>query len=287
MSKVIFTYESKEIVIPCEREDKMRDICIKLGTKIEKDINNLYYLYNAQVLENLDLKYKEIINVIDNNRNEMNILVFEKENEGIKCPNCGHKLIIDINNDNNIKDSLIDLKVHIQNIINSTNNDINNIIFQLKNINIIIDNIIQQFNKNNKEIKIINHIPNQNINQNINKNIIEGIININNNNINQDILLYNSKEKIDVYINNQKINNNTNKYKFSNPGNYSFKYIFHNPTINNLNGFFSGCKDIISLDLSNLNTTNVTDMSFMFNECHKLKEIKGINIICQLNIKLI
>ena len=43
MSKVNFTYESKQIVIQCDREDKMRDICIKLGTKIRKDINNLYY----------------------------------------------------------------------------------------------------------------------------------------------------------------------------------------------------------------------------------------------------
>ena len=31
------------------------------------------------------------------------------------------------------------------------------------------------------------------------------------------------------------------------------------------------------LDLSNFNTSNVTDMSFMFNGCNKLKEIKGIN----------
>ena len=31
------------------------------------------------------------------------------------------------------------------------------------------------------------------------------------------------------------------------------------------------------LDLSSFNTSNVTDMGFMFNGCKNLKEIKGIN----------
>ena len=31
------------------------------------------------------------------------------------------------------------------------------------------------------------------------------------------------------------------------------------------------------LDLSNFETSNVTDMGWMFNKCHKLKQIKGIN----------
>ena len=31
------------------------------------------------------------------------------------------------------------------------------------------------------------------------------------------------------------------------------------------------------LNLSNFDSSNVIDMEAMFNECHKLKEIKGIN----------
>ena len=31
------------------------------------------------------------------------------------------------------------------------------------------------------------------------------------------------------------------------------------------------------LDLSNFNTSNITDMAGMFNKCHKLKKIVGIN----------
>ena len=37
------------------------------------------------------------------------------------------------------------------------------------------------------------------------------------------------------------------------------------------------CYDLEYLDLSNFNIHNVTDMEAMFNNCHKLKEIKGIH----------
>jgi surface protein len=45
---------------------------------------------------------------------------------------------------------------------------------------------------------------------------------------------------------------------------------------------FEECFELEYLDLSNFNTSNVVDMSFMFNKCYKLKEIKGIN---NFNIK--
>lgn len=37
---------------------------------------------------------------------------------------------------------------------------------------------------------------------------------------------------------------------------------------------FYGCDSITSLDVSNFNTTNVTDMNNMFYECNKLTYIK-------------
>ena len=40
---------------------------------------------------------------------------------------------------------------------------------------------------------------------------------------------------------------------------------------------FQSCSNFESLDLSNFNTSNVTNMKFMFNECYNLKEIKGVN----------
>ena len=57
-----------------------------------------------------------------------------------------------------------------------------------------------------------------------------------------------------------------------------FKIVF-NDDITNCKSFFKKCTNIISFDLSNsnFNTSNIIDMEDMFSECHKLKEIKGIN----------
>ena len=74
------------------------------------------------------------------------------------------------------------------------------------------------------------------------------------------------------------INKDDNKkiYKFNKKGKYEFKLKFKN-NISNLNSFFEDCKELISLDLSNFNTSKAIEMQGMFNECLKLKEIKGIN----------
>ena len=49
-------------------------------------------------------------------------------------------------------------------------------------------------------------------------------------------------------------------------------------TINatNMRGMFADCNELVNLDLSNFNTSKVTDMYYMFYKCYKLKEIKGI-----------
>ena len=57
-----------------------------------------------------------------------------------------------------------------------------------------------------------------------------------------------------------------------------FEIVFNN-NITNCKNFFKKCTNIISLDLSNFNTSNIIDMEDMFSECNKLKEIKGINKI--------
>ena len=220
MSKVIFIFEGQRVEIQCKNEDRMRDICIKLAIKIDKNINNLYFLYDGKII-NLELKYKEIINSI--NRNEMNILVYEKE--GIICPKCGENINIDINEkEDEIKEKLIGIKDLIEILINSNNMSMNKIINQLKNIIIIIDNMLKE-NKRNEINKIEDRM-------------IKGIIDIELNDINKDIILYESEEEIDVYINNEKINiiNGGDKktYKFNKEGRYEFKLKFKND-ITNLN----------------------------------------------------
>ena len=44
-----------------------------------------------------------------------------------------------------------------------------------------------------------------------------------------------------------------------------------------MKAMFQSCKKLEYLDLSNFNTSNVKDMSRMFNRCNKIKQIKGIN----------
>ena len=56
---------------------------------------------------------------------------------------------------------------------------------------------------------------------------------------------------------------------------YSFKTY-----LNNACYLFGECKYLTILDLPNFDTSNIIDMRLMFNECYKLKEIKGI---CNFN----
>ena len=72
--------------------------------------------------------------------------------------------------------------------------------------------------------------------------------------------------------------------KLERDGEYEIKIIFKN-NITNLNCFFS-CTEYLSIDLSNFDTTKVNDMGWMFNECKKLKEIKGINKFNTSNVTI-
>ena len=47
--------------------------------------------------------------------------------------------------------------------------------------------------------------------------------------------------------------------------------------VTDISDMFQECNELVELDLSNFNTSNVTNMRGMFNKCHKLKKIIGIN----------
>ena len=51
-----------------------------------------------------------------------------------------------------------------------------------------------------------------------------------------------------------------------------------------MRSIFNLCKELEFIDLTNFNTSKVIEMSWMFSECYKLKEIKGIN---NLNTKML
>ena len=62
---------------------------------------------------------------------------------------------------------------------------------------------------------------------------------------------------------------------------------FNTSNIINMAGMFEKLYEKESLDLSSFDTSIVTNMSLMFNECHKLKEIKGIEKFITINVEIL
>ena len=52
---------------------------------------------------------------------------------------------------------------------------------------------------------------------------------------------------------------------------------FNTTQVTNMSAMFQHCNELEYLDLSNFDTSKVNSMGFMFNKCYKLKKIKGIN----------
>ena len=108
--------------------------------------------------------------------------------------------------------------------------------------------------------------------------MITGILDINSDDINKNIRLF--KTDINnryIYINNEKIDtvkeNNDWKYNFKKEGKYTLNIKFKN-IITNMRAFFEKSSNIISLDFSYFNTSNISNMALLFSHCNKLKEIK-------------
>ena len=81
---------------------------------------------------------------------------------------------------------------------------------------------------------------------------------------------YNDKN-IELFIDNEKVNfihNYSRKSPDQKLINVKIKF---KKLIQNTSFMFSGCRDLISIDLSSFNTCKVNNMSYMFNECRKLK----------------
>ena len=92
-------------------------------------------------------------------------------------------------------------------------------------------------------------------------------------------------KKSDIYINNEKINFNY-YYNFSKEGIYINKYIFKKPLIST-NFMFYDCYSLKSIDLSNFNTQNVTNMALMFQNCNSLISIDLSNFNTQNVINML
>ena len=120
MAKVNFTYNALKTVIQCLKDEKMSYICNKYASKIETNINSLYFLYNGNKV-NLELTFNEQANSLDNERNEMNILAFKEDLNDIKCPKCGESINID---NCKIYNDLIKFNKSIRNMLNELKSQI-------------------------------------------------------------------------------------------------------------------------------------------------------------------
>ena len=125
MSKasVIFNFQGTDIRVQCSREEKMKDICQKFATNIERNVNSLVFLYEGSNL-NFQLSFKDQANIIDKERNEMKVFVYKNESDELTCPKCSEKINLNSEKINDIKstiknidDTIRGAKLMIENII--------------------------------------------------------------------------------------------------------------------------------------------------------------------------
>ena len=203
MVKVRFTYKGIIKTINCNYNDKFSFILLKLNFE-DIDINSVYFIYENKRIQNKELTLEAIINNINDNIKEMNIQIYDKENNSKS-----NFLINSFNNSQSVKTTL-----------DIFNNDITNIIYKLQqvknNINILYNADINFKNNNNNDIdknEIYREI-NETINDNNIKNKFKKIMNIYDKIIpNEEITLIYSidktKEKIKIF-NEKFVNNNKN-----------------------------------------------------------------------------
>ena len=147
-ANVVFTLDGENLTIQCSIEDKLKDICQKYSTQIKEKMNSLLFLYRENKV-NFELSFKDQANNIDRSNHKIKISVYK-----YNCPECNEKLEkLDkiISNNDKIEDSINDIKLKIDNIINISSNNPFNI--QLKNINNILSTVKEDIKKNNDEIK--------------------------------------------------------------------------------------------------------------------------------------
>jgi len=250
---VIFNFQGIDILIQCSQEEKMKDICQKFATIIERNVNSLVFLYGGSNL-NFQLSFKEQANIIDKERNEMKVLVFKNESNELYCPKCGEKINLNSEKINDIKSSIKNIddtirfaKLMIESIIKICAMDVINI--QLKNVNLIFNTLNEDLIKlNNKFDDLLNF---EDIKKEINfNNYIIAEIDIKDEDANKNIKILGSYEEFlrtnpgilksnDLFKNEDEIKNCEIRinneiipfnyyHKFKSKGKYTIKYSFKN-----------------------------------------------------------
>ena len=106
MVEVEFTFKQQVTIIQCELDNKMKEIYNKFISKVEVDLNSVYFLYSGNIIDNNELTIDKIITLNDREIKKMKIIVelineikinksLIKSNE-IICPKCKEKAKINI-----------------------------------------------------------------------------------------------------------------------------------------------------------------------------------------------
>ena len=108
MIQVNIAFRDINIIIECDKTDKIGDILDKIVVKMQKPLSELVFLYNGNII-NKDMKFEELPNnEVDKISDKINLLVNEimgintnkkiKESEVIVCPECDENNRIKIEN---------------------------------------------------------------------------------------------------------------------------------------------------------------------------------------------
>ena len=220
-----------------------------------------------KIRERMD-ELKNMINKFKENIEET-IMKFRKVVEYIeKFYNLDNELYNILNYYEKNKDVNYQKLINLNNINDSINNEIKNIVNNYsygQNLNKLLYLYNNMYDEN-QEIEM-NYIPKEN---NDDKVQIFGQDFINNN-IFKCKIIYNNKE----YELTKYFSDINNRYKNKDPFTFKLKGINN---ITDMSFMFDNCSSLSSLpDISNWNTSNVSNMSFMFNDCISLLSLPDIS----------
>ena len=142
------------IVLQGKREDKLRDILIRNGAKINMNINSLIFKYGNKDVD-IDKKFDQIVNITDNNSCQMTLNAYTKKKFFVNFIYKKHRqLRIECKTENNIRD--------ICNIYcNNLRKNINELTFRYKFFNINLDQTFNDLLSDNDDISSKNNIIDQ------------------------------------------------------------------------------------------------------------------------------
>jgi hypothetical protein len=107
MKEVEFIYEERKIIIQCNENDLMKDICKRFASKLSLEMDSLFFIYGGEKI-NLDLTFINVAKTANKEANKISIIVYENKIEAssknelkmkeVICPKCGENARLKITN---------------------------------------------------------------------------------------------------------------------------------------------------------------------------------------------